>query len=70
MVKVIHLADDGTEKAAVEARRLHDRGHLLGHRGHAACRGHARRRLGGPDACDLPRQALERRQKILTRIRD
>jgi indole-3-glycerol phosphate synthase len=47
MVKVIHLADDGTEMACHRSRRLHDRGRLFGVGRHAA-----RRRGGSPAGLD------------------
>ena len=68
MVKVIHVADDGTEVAAIEvddftieviyagiAEMLRD----------AACKERGAATLG-----ELPREARQRREKILQRIRD
>jgi hypothetical protein len=69
MVKVIHLADDGTEVASIEvddftievvysglASMLHE----------AAA---ARPPVSTP-SCELSRQALERRRRVLGRLRD
>jgi hypothetical protein len=69
MVRVIHLADDGSEVAAIEvddftieviysglAEMLHD----------AAA---ARRPVGKPDR-PLPREARQRRARVLRRLHD
>jgi hypothetical protein len=69
MIRVIHLADDGTEMASIEvddftievvysglAAMLHD----------AAA---ARPPVSAPP-CELSRQALQRRQRVLSRLRD
>jgi hypothetical protein len=69
MVRVIHLADDGSEVAAIEvddftievvysglAEMLHD----------AAAAGHP---VGKPDS-PLPRAARQRRARVLSRLRD
>jgi hypothetical protein len=69
MVRVIHLADDGSEVAAIEvddfiieviysglAEMLHD----------AAATGHPAGKPDGP----LPREARQRRARVLSRLRD
>ncbi len=69
MVKVIHLADDGTETASIEvddftieviysglAEMLRD-----------AAATHQRR---APAGFELPREARQRRERVLSRIRD
>ena len=69
MVKVIHLADDGTETASIEvddftieviysglAEMLRD-----------AAATHQR---GAPAGLELPREARQRRERVLNRIRD
>ena len=69
MVKVIHLADDGTELAAIELDDFtieilySGLAHLLREAAHG------RVPEGGPSS-ELSRQARQRRDKILTRIRD
>jgi hypothetical protein len=70
MVKVIRVADDGTELAAVE---LDDFTIEVIYAGIAEMlQAAATCPVGSavPSAGDLPREARQRRQKILTRIRD
>ena len=69
MVKVIHLADDGTEMAAIE---VDDFTIEVIYSGIAEMLREAAT-SGGPaviPSCDLPREARHRREKILSRIRD
>ncbi len=69
MVKVIHLADDGTEMAAIEVDDFTIEviysgiAELL--RQAAASNEPVAETLG-----DLPREARQRREKILSRLRD
>jgi hypothetical protein len=69
MVKVIHLADDGTEVAAIEVDDFTIEVIYSGIaemlRAAAASNGAA---TEAP--CDLPRGERQRREKILSRIRD
>jgi len=70
MVKVIRLADDGTEVAAVE---VDDFTIEILYSGIAEMLRSAATpiaRSAGPALGDLPREARQRREKILTRIRD
>ena len=70
MVKVIHLADDGTEMAAIE---VDDFTIEVLYAGLAdLLREAARAPVPVPElgpSCELSRQARQRRDKILTRIR-
>jgi hypothetical protein len=68
MVKIIHVADDGTEKAAVE---LDDFTIEVIYSGIAdMLRDAATAQTGGvAPAFDLPRGARQRREKVLTRLR-
>ena len=69
MVKVIHLADDGTEMAAIEVDDFtieviySGLAEML--REAAAARPSVTATLG-----DLPREARQRRERVLSRIRD
>ncbi len=69
MVKVIHLADDGTEVAAIE---VDDFTIEVIYSGLAQMlrEAAASNRPVAPTPCDLPRAERQRRQKILGRIRD
>jgi DNA-binding transcriptional LysR family regulator len=69
MVKVIHLADDGTEQAAVV---LDDFTVEVIYSGIADMLRDAAAAGAGVDVTpsfDLPREARQRREKLLTRIR-
>ncbi|MGO8824674.1 MAG: hypothetical protein ACLQU9_05475 [Acidimicrobiales bacterium] len=69
MIKVIHLADDGTEMAAIE---VDDFTIEVIYSGIAEMLREAAA-TNGPAAiaqCDLPRAERQRRDKILSRIRD
>jgi hypothetical protein len=68
MVKVIHLSDDGTEKAAV---MLDDFTVEVVYSGIAAMLRDAATAQAADVApsFDLPREARQRREKLLTRIR-
>jgi hypothetical protein len=68
MVKIIHVADDGTEKAAVE---LDDFTIEVIYSGIAdMLRDAATAQTADvAPAFDLPREARQRREKVLTRIR-
>jgi hypothetical protein len=67
MVKVIHVADDGTEMAAIE---VDDFTIEVIYSGIAEMLREAAASEPAPSvaACDLPREERQRRQKILTRI--
>jgi hypothetical protein len=69
MVRVIHLADDGTEMAAIE---VDDFTIEVIYAGIAEMLRHAAASNGpaGGTAGDLPREERQRREKILSRIRD
>jgi hypothetical protein len=69
MVKVIHLADDGTEMAAIE---VDDFTIEVVYSGIAEMLRVAATsdQLSPTPQCDLPRDARQRREKILGRIRD
>jgi hypothetical protein len=68
MVKVIHLADDGTEVAAIE---VDDFTIEVIYSGLADMLREAASAQGSPGLADgeLPRAERQRREKILTRIR-
>jgi hypothetical protein len=68
MFKVIHLADDGTEVAAIE---VDDFTMEVIYSGIADMLREAAAAEGalGPAGLDLPRAERQRREKILTRIR-
>lgn len=68
MVKIIHVADDGTEKAAVE---LDDFTVEVIYSGIADMLRDAEsaQPAHGPSACDLSREERQRREKVLTKIR-
>jgi hypothetical protein len=68
MVKVIHLADDGTEVAAIE---VDDFTIEVIYSGIAEMLREAASSQAAPAAseCDLPHAERQRREKILTRIR-
>jgi len=67
MIKVTHVADDGTETASIE---VDDFTIEVLYAGLADMLHEAAKTPGGvtPSACDLPREARQRRQRILTRI--
>jgi hypothetical protein len=67
MVKVIHVADDGTEMAAIE---VDDFTIEVIYSGIAEMLREAAASEPTPTvaACDLPREERQRRQKILSRI--
>lgn len=71
MVRVIHLADDGSEVAAIEVDDFtieviySGLAELL----HAAAAAAARQPVAPPD-CRLSREARQRRARVLSRIRD
>ena len=69
MVRVTQLADDGTELAAVE---VDDFTIEVIYSGLAEMlREAAAARLAvSPPSCELPREARQRRQRVLSRIRD
>jgi hypothetical protein len=69
MVKVIHFADDGTEMAAIE---VDDFTIEVLYSGIAEMLRHAAaaRESVAAALVDLPREARQRREKILGRIRD
>jgi hypothetical protein len=69
MVRVIHLADDGTEMAAIE---VDDFTIEVIYAGIAEMLRHAAASNdpAGETAGDLPREERQRREKILSRIRD
>jgi hypothetical protein len=69
MVKVIHLADDGTEMAAIE---VDDFTIEIIYSGIAEMlRAAAASNMAVPTpTVELPREARQRREKILSRIRD
>ena len=69
MVKVIHLADDGTEMAAIE---VDDFTIEIIYSGLAEM---LRNAAASPQpasapVCELPRAARQRRERVLSRIRD
>jgi hypothetical protein len=68
MVKVIHIADDGTEMAAIE---VDDFTIEVIYSGIAEMLREAATAQDAPaaGACELSREARQRREKILTRIR-
>jgi hypothetical protein len=68
MVKVIHMADDGSELAAVE---VDDFTIEILYSGIAEMLRTAAMSSASPGvaSCDLPREARARRDKILTRVR-
>jgi hypothetical protein len=67
MVKVIHLADDGTEMAAIE---VDDFTIEVVYAGLAdLLREAAEPKAPVVPSCDLSREARQRREKVLTRIR-
>ena len=68
MVKVIHLADDGTEMATIE---VDDFTIEIIYAGIAEMlREAASNERGAASLGELPREARQRREKILHRIRD
>jgi hypothetical protein len=69
MVKVIHLADDGTEMAAIE---VDDFTIEVIYAGIAEMlrEAAAPNERGAVSLGELPREARQRREKILSRIRD
>jgi hypothetical protein len=69
MVKVIQLADDGTETAAIE---MDDFTIEVVYAGIAEMLRQAATSAGAamPSAAELPREARQRRERILRRVRD
>ena len=70
MVRVIHLADDGTELAAIE---VDDFTVEVVYAGLAEMLRDApapRPPVAAPGGGELPREARQRRQRVLSRIRD
>ena len=69
MVRVTQLADDGTELAAVE---VDDFTIEVIYSGLAEMlrEAAAARPAVSPPSCELPREARQRRQRVLSRIRD
>jgi hypothetical protein len=69
MIRVIHLADDGTEVASIE---VDDFTIEVVYSGLASLL-HEAAAASPPvsmPSCELSRQALQRRQKVLSRLRD
>jgi hypothetical protein len=69
MVRVTQLADDGTELAAVEVDDFTIEVIYSGLAEMLREATAARPPVSAP-SCDLPRQARQRRQRVLSRIRD
>jgi len=69
MVRVTQFADDGTETAAIE---VDDFTIEVIYSGLAEMlrEAAAARPAAPPPACELPREARQRRQRVLSRIRD
>ena len=69
MVKIIHVADDGTETASIE---VDDFTIEVIYSGLAEMLREAATARPAPSApsCELPREARQRRQRVLSRIRD
>ena len=69
MVRVTQLADDGTELAAVEVDDFTIEVIYAGLADMLREAAATRPPVSAP-SCDLPRQARQRRQRVLSRIRD
>jgi hypothetical protein len=69
MVRVTQLADDGTELATVEVDDFTIEVIYSG-LAEMLCAAAADRPAASAPSCDLPRQARQRRQRVLSRIRD
>jgi hypothetical protein len=69
MVRVIHLADDGTEMAAIEVDDFTIEVIYSGLAEMLRNAAAAHQPVATP-ACELSREARQRRQRVLSRIRD